>query len=170
MKAKKYGLLDNLWSVTGFCWKNDRVLFVLCILNTLFEGIMPFVGVLLPKYLIDELTGAKRPMAFLVILGIAGIIALACRLGDDRVKCSLWRRVIRIRCRLMDIRGRKAMTMDFVNTEDPKILTQFEKSYIATGENISVDRRGVETIVKSLFYLPSSFPNILSMSLWGCSG
>ena len=54
MKAKKYSLFDNLRYVIGFCWQNDRVLFALCILNTLFEGVMPFVGVLLPKYLIDD--------------------------------------------------------------------------------------------------------------------
>lgn len=155
MKVKKYSLLDNIRYVIGFCWYNDGVLFSVCLFYTVFAGVMPFVGVLLPKYLIDELTGARRPIVFVMILTIAGIVALICRLGLDRVSCSQWRRVVRIRCKLMDLRGKKVMTMNFVNTEDPEILTKFEKSYIATGENISVDMRGVEAIIKNLIYLPS---------------
>lgn len=155
MKPEKYGLLDNLHYIAGFCWKNDRLLFGLLIFNTLFRGILPFVGVLTPKYLIDELTGLRRPAAFIAILLIALAVELICKLGTDRIASSLWRRVIRLRCRLMDIRGKKAMTMNFVNTENPEVLSRFEKSYIATGENISVDMRGVESIMHNLFHLPS---------------
>lgn len=155
LKIKKYSLPDNIRYIIDFCWHNDRVLFALSLFYTLFAGVMPFVGVLLPKYLIDELTGARRPRVFVTILAIAGVVALICRLGLDRVSCSQWRRVVRIRCKLMDLRGKKVMTMNFVNTENPEILTKFEKSYIATGENISVDRRGVEMIIKNLLFLPS---------------
>ncbi|MDT9331007.1 hypothetical protein P3F02_10485 [Clostridium perfringens] len=65
---KKGTLLSNLKYIMGYAWSQDKVLFAQCGVYTILASIAPFIGIFLPKFLIDELLGQRRIEIILMTL------------------------------------------------------------------------------------------------------
>lgn len=112
----------------GLVGKEKPQYFAWLILTIICEGFAPFINILLPKFLIDELLGARD---ITVLLGITGgiivgnwLFASLTQIGTNEMyKLDGWfERYFRRRL------SAKAMAMDFADTEDPKVLELCNKA------------------------------------------
>ena len=54
-------------------WKYDKLYIIWNVLYQLMNSLIPIIGILIPKFIIDELMGAKRPeKLFLYVAGLVG--------------------------------------------------------------------------------------------------
>lgn len=128
-------------------------------LSSLFSAMVPFLNIIMPKYIIDELLGEKRVriLILLVIFTILGNFLL-----------SLINRVLEKKCNVKNeevvagfdlLIGKKVMDLDFENIEDPEILNLKERAIFPirnqgalwqlTG-NIS---KGLTEVIKVIFLI-----------------
>lgn len=106
-----------------------RPTFILVILLTvIFNAITPFVNIIMPKLIIDELLGAKeinRLIGYVCLLAVGNSFFFIMNkiLGEMlNTYGDSYERLF-----AMNI-SEKAMTMDFEHTEDPNMLDQCEKA------------------------------------------
>ena len=146
---KKGTLLSNIRYIMGYAWSQDKLLFLQCTIYTVFATISPFIGIFLPKFLIDELLGEKR---ILVIIGILlGFFILSSIINYSIVylRCISEPRITKIRCDYITMIGEKIMKMDFKNTEDPETLNKIKSVMNAINNN----NEGVEGVYSTLLGL-----------------
>ncbi len=112
----------------GQCHRLSRTYLPLLCANALVGVMIPLVNVVMPKYVIDELTGAQRPRVFvalvLVILLLNGGLALLNTWFNHRRGLANFR--IKDGFDLMV--GRKIMGMDYEKVEDPDMLSRRERA------------------------------------------
>lgn len=98
------------------------------IMSSIFKALTPFINIIVPKFIIDELIGKKRVEVFitLVIVVIASnfILNLINRWIDTVVDIKN----MEILNEFNLLVGKKIMNMDFENIEDPEILDLKEKA------------------------------------------
>ena len=97
-------------------------------ISSIFQAIVPFVNIIMPKYIIDELLGLHRVNMFvlLVVLTVLlnALLNLINKYFDKKVKIANISMVDSFELHV----GRHIMNMDFENIEDPKILDLKEKA------------------------------------------
>ncbi len=102
--------------------------FVIIIFSILVNALSPFINIILPKYIIDELLGERRLtyLAFIVIVTI--ISNFICNAIKDIIRETLgkysdsFERYFKIKM------SYKTMDMDYEQTEDPTALEQISKA------------------------------------------
>lgn len=107
------------------------------ITSSLFKAIIPFINVIMPKFIIDEMLGEKRVdvLISLVLFTVVGngILSLINAWISNKVKIKN----IVIINGFDAIIGKKIMDMDFENLEDPYILDLKDKAiYPITNQNV----------------------------------
>lgn len=98
------------------------------VFSSLFAAAVPFLNIIMPKYIIDELLGEKR-INILILLVLATVIGNGILNAINRIlenKCSLKNEEIVAGFDL--IIGKKVMDLDFENIEDPEILNLKERA------------------------------------------
>ena len=73
-------ILQNILFLFQFSWKVGRSRFFFAPVNVLIRSVMPFVFLILPKYIIDELAGEKRWDVVLQYIVILIAVTAAARL------------------------------------------------------------------------------------------
>ncbi len=139
---KKGTLISNLKYILGYAWKKDKILFLQCGVYTILAPAVTFLGIFLPKFLIDELMGQQR---INVVLGILVGFFLMTSFANYTVtwlKNSYFPRVVELRLDFITMLCDKSMRMDFKNTEDPDVLNKINSIYSSVGSN----NRGVEGV------------------------
>ena len=109
-------------------WKEKPFYIVLLIISILLNAIHPFVNLVLSKYILEELTGARR-------VNILFGLALGITLGNlillsfiHIVRCNLAKYDDWLNRHLYDRISLKTMSMDFSLTEDAEALNQHRKA------------------------------------------
>ena len=93
----KYTLGQNLAYVLRGVRRYDPWLFVFFAASTIVTAMLPFLGMYGPKWLIDELTGAQRPLALGgIILGLFLLTALGQWAALRRLRYALYQRALRL--------------------------------------------------------------------------
>lgn len=96
--------------------------------SSLFAAAVPFLNIIMPKYIIDELLGARRikVLVMLVLLTVLGngVLNLINRVLEK--KCNIKNEEVVAGFDLLI--GKKVMDMDFENIEDPEILNLKERA------------------------------------------
>ncbi|WP_283690542.1 ABC transporter ATP-binding protein [Clostridium perfringens] len=96
--------------------------------SSLFVAAVPFLNIIMPKYIIDELLGARRikVLIMLVLLTVLGngVLNLINRVLDK--KCNIKNEEVVAGFDLLI--GKKVMDLDFENIEDPEILNLKERA------------------------------------------
>ena len=96
--------------------------------SSLFAAAVPFLNIIMPKYIIDELLGARRikVLILLVLLTVIGngVLNLINRVLDK--KCNIKNEEVVAGFDLLI--GKKVMDLDFENIEDPEILNLKERA------------------------------------------
>lgn len=120
-KKPKYNLWQNaLYTLRGI-WEIDYPLFLLLTFDVIFGGIQPLPLLLLPKYVLDEVTGGKDFPKIVWIVSVLLGIWIICSIGKVQMN-RLFFRFVAVRFGFMVRYGRKAMTMDFEHLENPDVL------------------------------------------------
>lgn len=102
--------------------------FVIIILSILINAISPFVNIILPKYVIDELLGdrdLKYIVSIIIVIVVSNFIFNTIK---DVIRETLGKYADSFERYFKVKMGYKAMDMDFEHTEDPTVLEQVTKA------------------------------------------
>ncbi|MBW9157712.1 ABC transporter ATP-binding protein/permease [Clostridium sp. FP2] len=121
---------------------------VLCS-SAIFKAITPFINIIMPKFIIDELLGQKRVNVFIMLVSIIvvanGILNLISRWIDTLVDIKNMEIINGFDLLI----GQKIMDMDFEKIEDPDILNLKERAIFPL-RNQGVLERMIKCIVDSI--------------------
>ncbi|WP_124045900.1 ABC transporter ATP-binding protein [Clostridium perfringens] len=162
---KKGTLLSNLKYIMGYAWSQDKVLFAQCGVYTILASIAPFIGIFLPKFLIDELLGQRRVEIILMTLVGFFLLSSVMNYSIAWLRCVYSPRVTKIRCDYMTMISEKIMKMDFKNTEDPEVLNKIKSVMNAVMSN-NTGVEGVYHTILGLFGKLTAFVGYISIVLF----
>ncbi|MCR1962983.1 ABC transporter ATP-binding protein [Clostridium perfringens] len=163
---KKNGtLLSNLKYIMGYAWSQDKVLFAQCGVYTILASIAPFIGIFLPKFLIDELLGQKRIEIILMTLIGFFLLSSVVNYSIAWLRCAYSPRVTKIRTDYITMISDKIMKMDFKNTEDPEVLNKIKSVMNAVMSN-NTGVEGVYHTLLGLFGRLTAFVGYISIVLF----
>lgn len=106
----------------------DKGCLPLMIVTAVVQAVTPFIGVFVPKLIIDEMLGAQRASYFIaLVLGAAAVNSIFTVLGSwllsrSRGKCL----EIQEKCRIY--LGNRVMARDYEDMEDPNLLDEKNKA------------------------------------------
>lgn len=150
-------LLDNLRV------QNKRIILYF-IIYTVTASIYPFFAVLLPKYLVGELTlsgGARMEYIIYIVIGyflLAGIFGFV----KVFVKNSAWPKLTKLRIDYIRDMFDKLVSIDYKYMEDAVFFEENGKGFGA----VSGDNNGVEVIYRKMFETPAVFITILVLTIF----
>ncbi|XZI53964.1 ABC transporter ATP-binding protein [Clostridium perfringens] len=162
---KKGTLLSNLKYIMGYAWSQDKVLFAQCGVYTILASIAPFIGIFLPKFLIDELLGQRRIEIILMTLIGFFLLSSVVNYSIAWLRCAYSPRVTKIRTDYITMISDKIMKMDFKNTEDPEVLNKI-KSVMNAVMNNNTGVEGVYHTLLGLFGRLTAFVGYISIVLF----
>ncbi|MBE3583652.1 MAG: ABC transporter ATP-binding protein [Limnochordaceae bacterium] len=143
----------SVWSTVAFVvqsiWEYDRWLLGLAALQAASSALQQFVPMLMPKYVIDQVTTHGQPGTIMAIVMVSGLILFITGSINSTTSNSLMNRFVCVRLRLIACSGRKFMTTDFQNLEDPAVLDLSQKGDRACSDNA----HGVEGVMHRLLSL-----------------
>lgn len=162
---KKGNLLSNLKYIMGYAWSQDKVLFAQCGVYTILASIAPFIGIFLPKFLIDELLGQRRIEIILMTLIGFFLLSSVVNYSIAWLRCAYSHRVTKIRTDYITMISDKIMKMDFKNTEDPEVLNKIKSVMNAVMSN-NTGVEGVYHTLLGLFGRLTAFVGYISIVLF----
>lgn len=162
---KKGTLLSNLKYIMGYAWSQDKVLFAQCGVYTILASIAPFIGIFLPKFLIDELLGQRRVEIILMTLIGFFLLSSVVNYSIAWLRCAYSPRVTKIRTDYITMISDKIMKMDFKNTEDPEVLNKIKSVMNAVMSN-NTGVEGVYHTLLGLFGRLTAFVGYISIVLF----
>ena len=162
---KKGTLLSNLKYIMGYAWSQDKVLFAQCGVYTILASIAPFIGIFLPKFLIDELLGQRRIEIILMTLIGFFLLSSVVNYSIAWLRCAYSPRVTKIRTDYITMISDKIMKMDFKNTEDPEVLNKIKSVMNAVMSN-NTGVEGVYHTLLGLFGSLTAFVGYISIVLF----
>ena len=125
---KKLPVCKRIRQFAGYAWRCKPSYFAVYLLQIIINGGTPFINIIFPAYIIDELVGARRiERIVLYALLTVGINAL-CGILRDLLNISMEKYADRFERHMDLIISEKCVTMDFQHTEDKKVLEQLEKA------------------------------------------
>ncbi|EOU2050947.1 ABC transporter ATP-binding protein [Clostridium perfringens] len=162
---KKGTLLSNLKYIMVYAWSQDKVLFEQCGVYTILASIAPFIGIFLPKFLIDELLGQRRIEIILMTLIGFFLLSSVVNYSIAWLRCAYSPRVTKIRTDYITMISDKIMKMDFKNTEDPEVLNKIKSVMNAVMSN-NTGVEGVYHTLLGLFGRLTAFVGYISIVLF----
>lgn len=141
--SKAHGLKENLQILLYFIKLTHRIskTYIPTLLSaSFFRSVVPFVNIILPKFIIDELIGAQRGTVLVQFIGllVAGnfVLNLINRWFDMKV--------VIVNEKMTDsidlVISQKIVDMDYENIEDPNILNLKERALFAIYNERAIDR------------------------------
>ena len=159
---KKGTLLSNLKYIMGYAWSQDKVLFAQCGVYTILASIAPFIGIFLPKFLIDELLGQRRIEIILMTLIGFFLLSSVVNYSIAWLRCAYSPRVTKIRTDYITMISDKIMKMDFKN---PEVLNKIKSVMNAVMSN-NTGVEGVYHTLLGLFGRLTAFVGYISIVLF----
>ncbi len=148
----RYSMLSNIWFLIRSVWRFDRGLFVQIGLHTVLAAVQPFIFIIMPKLIIDELTGAARPPILLSQVLILAVVAVVVNVFIVATESAFNGRILMVRLRMMGLLSERQMEMDYAMAEDPAVLDRLRVARDAFWSNST----GVEGVLRILFALAGS--------------
>jgi len=141
------------WYFLRTVLKEKPVYFVVTFLQIILKTGVPFINIVFPKLIIDELLGNKDRQTLVFLIFIMFLLNFIIKSVLEGLKCAN-ENYGDVLSRYFEIQmGKKAMSMDFQHTEDTELLQQKEKA----NSGIKWHSGGVEGLVNSYINLLSSF-------------
>lgn len=148
-EKRTYSTWNNIKYIISHSWKYDKSLFGIFVVFTISGGILPFIGILFPKYILDELTGSQDKNRLILLLISFFLSSAVVGYIVTFIKNSYLPKMVDIRFQFIHMLSIKCMTTDYKNTEDPSFLNSVETAFRALQSNIN----GLEGILHKLFVL-----------------
>ena len=152
MENKKFKSMDNLIFVIKHISLWQKSIFISIGLYSILYAVSPFIWVYIPKFLIDELLGGKRPDIIVRILGLGLIIASVIGFLVEYLQGKFRMKMNIIRYNFIHMLSEKSMTMDFLYTEDPDTLNDINIAL----DTVQNPMSGVGIIILKLFSILGS--------------
>ena len=109
-------------------WKYDKLYIIWNVLYQLMNSLIPIIGILIPKFIIDELMGAKRPeKLFIYVAGLVGCTLISSALSVYFSKDGFTRRG-KVAAEFDHDMHRRLCMCDYENLESPDFLDMREKA------------------------------------------
>lgn len=128
---------------------------VYTILYSLTKAGLPFVGVLLPKLVLDELSGARDPSRLLLYAVAAAGVSALCYLLSEWLRLRVERGGILLDSILDKLLGEKSCAMDYQYLEDPETLTILQRA-----RQGRMTRGGMYAVM--VWHLPNTLTNLFT--------
>jgi ATP-binding cassette subfamily C protein len=143
----KYTVWQNVKFILNSCRKHDKSIFVYFGFYSILSGILPFIGIIFPKLILDELAGGKNLERLIYLL--IGFFISSAFVGYfvTFLKSAYFPKMINIRLKHITNYSMKCMTTDYKNTEDPSFLNSIQTGFRALDNNMD----GLEGILHKLF-------------------
>ncbi|MBU5427478.1 ABC transporter ATP-binding protein/permease [Tissierella pigra] len=152
MENKKFKSMDNLIFVIKHISLWQKSIFISIGLYSILYAVSPFIWVYIPKFLIDELLGGKRPDIIVRILGLGLIIASVIGFLVEYLQGKFRMKMNVIRYNFIHMLSEKSMTMDFLYTEDPDTLNDINIAL----DTVQNPMSGVGIVILKLFSILGS--------------
>lgn len=136
--------LDVIIFILKLINKFSKSFIPIALVASIFKAVVPFVNIIMPKLIIDELMGARRPQMFILLIGttiFANFILSLINSGFDRfieAKNDIIQKLFNLEV------SKKAVSMDYCHVENPKILDAKERAVQGMMES-----GGITTIIYS---------------------
>lgn len=132
MKKLKFEELEKDLSVARHFMKLTRSIsktyIPLIISASIFKSLAPFINIIMPKFILDELMGEKRVKVFVLLVSIVvlgnAVFILINRYFDTKLDIANLSLMNGFELHL----GKHIMNMDFESLEDPNVLDKKEKA------------------------------------------
>ncbi|WP_440961812.1 ABC transporter ATP-binding protein [Paenibacillus nitricinens] len=95
---------------------------------TLLTAMQPFLLILFPKFIIDELTGQQRPQQFILLISLMFIILTFAGYFTGYLQNLGLTQLMKVVFKQIHAHTAQNMNVDFKNTEDPVYLNQMEQA------------------------------------------
>lgn len=119
---KKYNLVQNNIYVFRGVWKYNRLILLLIIVNTVVTAVSPFIGILFPRQILDELLTDKRPERLCLLLAAFFLAASAASYFTQYLKGVFMVQPVKVITPYTNKLYQKCMDISFQCTEDPDFL------------------------------------------------
>ncbi len=166
MKHKNYyNSLQNIWYLFKRGWLYQKSLYIFNGILILFESLYPFIFVLFPKFILDELTGERRIDVLTIILTAFFLFMITFDLIMTFLRAKIEPQFTILRFKYVREHSDVCMKLNFEHTEDPDVLNQVHMSSKA----LSGNNDGIEGIYRKMFSFISSiitFAGFLSLTLY----
>jgi ABC-type multidrug transport system fused ATPase/permease subunit len=160
VERPSYSTRQNISYVLKNMWHWNKKLFFASVARVPFLVLLPFLGILMPKLVIDSLTEKLSPLHFASMIGTMTLAIMICNVAGRSLDAWLQWNVTSNRINYIVLMQRKMMDTDYSNLESPEGQNKLEKAHQATNDN----RKGTEAIIMALV---SFAANIFGMILYG---
>ena len=172
MDKKRFGFAATARTMgyaLGIIVRHQPLYLVFLLGAGLCKGLMPFIAVLLPKLVLEELSGGKDPARLLLlVLAAAGLSGLLYWLGGlmqlrrDRENDKFDKLIERLL-------ARKTLTMDYPHLENPEVLTliqQYRQGQMTNGGLSGAFGWAMENGLPALITMAGMAYLVLQLNLW----
>jgi ABC-type multidrug transport system fused ATPase/permease subunit len=143
---KDFGIMIYFLNLAS---KISKAYIPILLVSSIFKAITPFINIIMPKFIIDELLGQQRIDRFIFLVAIIvisnGVMNLVNRWLDTVVDIKNTERVNGFELHL----GKKIMEMDFEKIEDPQVLDLKDRALFPI-RNQGVLWRMIESVVNAV--------------------
>ncbi|MCL1630587.1 ABC transporter ATP-binding protein/permease [Sporolactobacillus sp. CPB3-1] len=155
-----YSTVQNIGYVLKNMWHWNRKLFFAAAARVPFLVFLPFLGIFMPKLVIDCLTAKVSPWHFASFIGLMTLAILVCNTLGRYLDAWLQWNVTGNRIHYIELMQQKMMDTDYGNLESPEGQNKREKAHQATNSN----QKGTEAIIMALVTLAA---NLFGIILYG---
>ncbi|MDF2543348.1 MAG: transporter, ATP-binding protein [Herbinix sp.] len=142
-----YNTIQNCIYLCKGAWESDKLIYLFFGAYTIISAINPFIGILFPKFILDELLTSKRAEILLLLLAVFFISSALFSYFIAYLRNAYFPRMVQIRFYFIRKLSEKCMTMDFQNTEDATILNDKE----TVSRCVQNNNNGIEGVLHKLF-------------------
>lgn len=148
-EVSKYTTWQNVVYVIQGAWKYDKKVFGYFGVYTFLASIQPFILIFFPKWILEELLGAKRLEQLVALLVSFFLVAAVVGFFTTWLRSLYFPHMIKIRFEFIRKHQKKCMMTNFKNTEDSDFLNDMETAFRCLGSNDI----GIEGMLHKLFAL-----------------
>lgn len=148
-QKRQYSVFQNLKYIIKNSLKIDKRVFIYFGVFTIISSIYPFINIIFPKYILDELMLSQNVRKLVVLLSVFFLSTSFLGFFISLLQGATYPRLVNIRLKFMGKLIDKCLETDYKNTEDPDFLNALDTSERA----IENDDNGLEGILHKLFSL-----------------
>lgn len=144
----KYPVWQTLKKMLKYCFKADKNIYLYFVIFTITGGLYPFLGVLLPKYLLNAISKPDGEMKDILTIVLI-FLALMAFFGFIRtfIRALAYPRISYVRLQYLGKTFDKMVSIDYKYMEDANFLEDNSRALDSTNSNDN----GVEGVYSRLF-------------------
>lgn len=150
---------DSLVYIYKLIIEHDKLLLAIILINNLAVLCSVIAPVILPRYIIDSLIEGKEYRVVVTYILVFSIVSITSSCASYLLKSGIYLRSMTIRFKLIIESGKKFVSMDYENFENPQILDLADRGDKAT-ENNAV---GIEGIMHKLANLGGNILIVIAL-------